>query len=114
MIGDREVMLARPMVLQFVNAVEVGDPDAIAVVYAQVSARFGVDGPQAVAVLCADLLSEERAKTERMRGFLAAANHEAAVNGQAYLNEKRRVTELRDILHQKTAASTAKRERKTA
>ena len=114
MIDDREVMLARPMVLQFVNAVEVGDPDAVAAVYGEVSARFGVDGPQAVAVLCADLLREERAKTDRMRGFLAAANHEAAVNGQAYLNEKRRVAELRDILNQKAAASTAKQERKSA
>lgn len=114
MIGDREVMLARPMIVQFVNAVEVGDPDTVAAVYEQVASRFGVDGPQAVAVLCADMLREERAKTDRMRGFLAAANEEAAVNGQAYLNEKRKVAELRDILNQKAAASTAKRERKSA
>ncbi|WP_198677454.1 hypothetical protein [Leucobacter luti] len=102
------------MIVQFVNAVEVGDPEAITSVYAQVASRFGVDGPQAVAVLCADLLREERAKTDRMRGFLAAANHEAAVNGQAYLTEKRRVAELRDILNERAAASTAKRERKSA
>lgn len=114
MIGDREVMLARPLIVAFVNAVAAEDAGAVSNVYAQVQARFGVDGPQAVAVLCADLVREERARTVQTRALLAAANQEAATNGAAYLDEKRRVAELRDILNKKTAASTAKKERKTA
>lgn len=109
MIDQHEIVLARPLIARFVEAVTAEDADTVSEVYASIAARFHVDGPQAVAVLCADLVREERERLSRMRTYLAAANEEATRNGEAYLTEKRRVTELRELLERKAAASTAGR-----
>ncbi len=100
-MDDADVVRARPFVVRFVRAVRAGDGDEIAAVYAEVAARFNVEGPQAVAVLVADMLIDQQHTTR-------SAIDEATRNGEAYLTWRReaerqgaKVRELRAMLEER-------------
>ncbi|MFV0432832.1 MAG: hypothetical protein ACK5LO_02445 [Leucobacter sp.] len=99
----------RAYVGAIIPAVEDKDADRIAAVYRELQSRFGVDGPHAVAMILAEQIRVERGK---WRDRLIAAQSETLRFQDAYLDEKRRVGELRSILDQRAATSPAKQQRK--
>ncbi|QIK63812.1 hypothetical protein G7068_11900 [Leucobacter viscericola] len=95
-MDEVQILAARPLVARFVAAVRNGDADDVEAVCSEVAHRFGVCGPQALAVLTAGVLIEQQA-------IAARASREATRYAEAYMEQKNKVTELRGLLD--TAAS---------
>lgn len=108
-ITDEVAREMRPHAVRFIHAVTARDMPAIDRVYREVSAVYGVADPgHAMAVLVADLLQSEQS---RWRGMVARAQDETLQFQEAYLDQKRRVQELRA---RDDAAAAAAPERKDA
>lgn len=102
MFTESEVQEMKPYALRMVAAVDSEDGDAIQRVYTELYEKFRVINPgHALAVLLA-------VEAKQWRARFAEAVDDGTRFAEAYMGEKRRVTELRDILMKKTAASTAK------
>lgn len=102
MLTDSELDAMRPAAGRMVAAVDAGDMSAIERIYGELAGKYRVANPgHAVAVLLA-------VEAMQWRDRFAESVAEGTRYASAYMDEKRRVTELRDLLMKKTAASTAK------
>ena len=111
MVDEATVDQMRAYVGAIIPAVEDEDLDRISRVYQQLQETFQVDGPHAVAMILAEqIATERRAWKERVY----AAQAESLRYQEAYLDEKRRVKELRSILDARAASSTAGQRKETA
>lgn len=107
MLSDADVIRLRPHSADLVHAVKRLDADDVAGVMRRVRAELRVDPGWALAVVLAD-------EVLRLQGALARVNEEASQYATAYLDQKRRVGELREILGMRAADVAAKSNRKAA
>ncbi len=91
---------------RLISAVEIRDYDAVVTIYRDVQTDVGVPGGHALTVVLAETLRVER---EKHRAQLARLNSELTRTSAAYLDQRRKVGELRGILDARAAASTANR-----
>jgi len=109
-IIDQEIVnQMRAYAAAIIPAVEDEDADRIANVYQALRETFNVDGPHAVAVILADQIRVER---QRWRERLLNAQSETLRFQEAYLDERRRVRELRALLDRTAASMPPKKPRK--
>lgn len=102
MLDDADVIRLRRFVAPYMSAVAVGDRVAIERIYADVSALLRCDPKHALAVVLADQLRQSRDSH-------AKAIADGTEYARAYLDQKERVAELRDILDARAGASPGKR-----
>lgn len=109
MVSEREIQEMLPKIGLFVAAVDDVDSAAVERIYRELEAEFGVDGQRAVAVLCAELVLRERDALRQVRAALAREQAETEKFAAAYLDQKRRVGELRSILDHRAAQAPERR-----
>lgn len=103
MLTNEELREIRPHMLAMVESVSREDLASIEAVYRAVSAHR-VEPAHALAVMLAD-------EVLRLRGNLAKAIEDGTKYAEAYLEEQRKVRELRGILNAKVAAAPKSRGR---
>lgn len=104
-LTDLELRDLRAQGRAFIDAVGREDADLINVIYRRVGERFRVDAPHALAVVLAEQLLTAHKR-------LAASVDQGTQYAEAYLDEKRRVAELRGLLAEAAAAAAARREKR--
>lgn len=101
----------RVLAVQIIDAVDGHDIGKIRAVYRDIEATFQVDGPHAVVMVLADQILTER-RQHRLR--LAYEQGETLRFQTEYLDQKRRVSELRAILDRSAAAKPSLKGARTA
>lgn len=101
-LTEMDIVNLRPQLVAFTVAVANEDAATIDRVYREIRTGFQVDPAHAMAVMLAD---EVKATRERW----ARTSSEATQYAAAYLDEKRKVRELRDLLDAKAEAAPKRR-----
>lgn len=95
---DAQVVLMLPVARRYIAAVDQASVAGAAAACRELTARFGV-GPEGLAALCAHVAADALSKLAQERGHTQRAQKTATTYAEAYLDEKRRVKELRGILY---------------
>lgn len=104
-----EVELMRPLVVGLLQSIRTEDLKGIYKVYSRLESEHGVaDGAHAAAMLLADEMRQEKA---RSRAMLARANEESSKFAQAYMDLKQKQAEWLEINRQQAERIRQLRER---
>jgi hypothetical protein len=95
---DAQVVLMLPVARRYIAAVDQASVAGAAAASRELTARFSV-GPEGLAALCAHIAADSLAKLAQERGHTKHAQKTATTYAEAYLDQKRRVDELRGILY---------------
>ena len=106
---DEQVVALLPHVEFFIEQVVKHDADGIDAVLAGIRKVFGVEPDRAVAVVAASLLAGERAKTVLVKEGFQEVVAERDRFAAEYVRAREKVSELREILRERTASSSASR-----